>query len=220
MLFEQLELWMDPIARPGPESMAVDEILLASRSLPLLRVYRWDGEWGSIGYFGKIAEAQAEIPGVQWVRRWTGGGIVDHRADWTYSLIVPGSSAVATMRGGESYREIHQALTDVLLAEGCNSGLSGAAQKGGGVCFKNPVEHDVVIPGGRKIAGAAQRRSKIGLLHQGSIAAIPVDDRHRSHLFASCLSENWAEVEIFPESNAVKRLVVTKYASPRWTARR
>src|SRR2546423_1117404 len=35
-------------------------------------------------------------------------------------------------------------------------------------CFANPVRADVLLDG-RKIAGAAQRRTTRGLLHQGSI---------------------------------------------------
>ena len=79
-VFENLQLWLDPVARPGPEAMAVDEWLLGEVQVPLLRIYRWQGEWGSLGYFGSLSEAQKNFPGLQWVRRWTGGGTVDHRA--------------------------------------------------------------------------------------------------------------------------------------------
>jgi hypothetical protein len=71
VVFERLHLWIDPLERPGPEAMAVDEWLLENATLPVLRVYRWRGEWGSVGYFGKLAEARHSFPGISWVRRWT-----------------------------------------------------------------------------------------------------------------------------------------------------
>jgi len=36
------------------------------------------------------------------------------------------------------------------------------------VCFTTPTRYDVMV-GGRKVAGAAQRRTRDGILHQGSI---------------------------------------------------
>src|SRR6478672_8158419 len=100
-IFQKLLLWMDPVKRTGPEAMAVDEWLLETAFLPVLRVYEWDGDWASVGYFGKIAEARSTVPEVSWVRRWTGGGLVDHRSDWTYSLALPNSEKLATERGAE-----------------------------------------------------------------------------------------------------------------------
>ena len=74
------------------------------------------------------------------------------------------------MKGGESYRAIHQILAAVLREEnGMVPQLAGDSGGAGGVCFESPVEFDVLGGVGEKIAGAAQRRSKSGLLHQGSV---------------------------------------------------
>jgi hypothetical protein len=43
-MFDELKLWVDPVARVAPESMAVDEWLLETAQQPVLRVYRWLGE--------------------------------------------------------------------------------------------------------------------------------------------------------------------------------
>lgn len=214
-----MELWFDPLARTGPEAMAVDEWLLECAKNPILRVYRWDGAWGSVGYFGKVAEARAQLPGLDLVRRWTGGGTVDHRADWTYSLIVPKNYEVARMKGGESYRAIHEILTGVLKAEGGEPGLSPAKGKSGGMCFENPVEFDVMDAAGEKLAGAAQRRGKLGLLHQGSVATAG-DSRLRGELFAERLAESWWEAEIHPDEDRVARIVSLKYGRKEWLERR
>jgi lipoyl(octanoyl) transferase len=173
ILFETLQLWFDESARDGPENMAVDEWLLTHAETPVLRVYRWQENWGSLGYFGAISEARQIFPDLKWVRRWTGGGLVDHRADWTYTLVVPSHEALATTRGAESYRQIHGALAEVVAGEGGGVRLSGGdAATGAAACFENPVEHDLVDVNGLKRAGAGQRRTRAGLVHQGSVAGL------------------------------------------------
>jgi lipoate-protein ligase A len=215
-----MELWFDSQARSGPEAMAVDEWLLETRQLPMMRIYRWDGAWGSLGYFGKLEEAQTTFPGLQWVRRWTGGGVVDHREDWTYSLMIPKKFELARLKGGESYRAIHQVLVNVLASE-CNTApvLAVGNYKSGSVCFESPVEFDVLGSVGEKLAGAAQRRCKAGLLHQGSVS-VRGDFLLRGKLFAEQISESWSEMEIFPDERQIKKLVVARYGSDEWLRRR
>lgn len=218
MIFDELELWVDPVARAGPEALAVDEWLLATRLKPVLRAYGWSGEWGSLGYFSKLAEAREKYPEVSWVRRWTGGGVVDHRRDWTYSLIVPKGHPVAAMRGGESYRRIHELLIPAMLGADCSPALSEGRKKVGPLCFENPAEYDVVDAAGEKLAGAAQRRGKMGLLHQGSVAQ-GTERGLRGGIFAGCLAAEWTETEIFPDGERVGELVAEKYGTREWLER-
>jgi lipoate-protein ligase A len=214
-----MEIWFDPRARSGPEAMAVDEWLLGQCKQPVLRVYRWEGTWGSLGYFGKLSEAMEALPGLDFVRRWTGGGIVNHSQDWTYSLIVPRNYEVARMKGGESYRAIHRILLEVLGAEGGAPGLSTGRGESGGMCFENAVEHDLMDAQGAKLAGAAQRRGKLGLLHQGSVAT-GGDSRLRGELFAERLAESWWEADTVVDEDRVAALVAGKYGHREWLARR
>ena len=223
VIFANLLLWMDPVTRPGPEAMAVDEWLLATATGPVLRVYAWQGPWASIGYFGNLAEARAAIPGVQWVRRWTGGGVVDHRADWTYTVVAPGHEPLAGWRGAESYQQLHRALQETMQAEGLAARLSeGAEQTGAALCFENPVNHDLVGTDGRKLAGAGQRRTRRGLLHQGSVAAAagPEESRSRGELLAARLAAAWQPCALQPDAELIARLVAERYARPEWTSRR
>jgi len=222
-VFEQLCVWVDPVKRSGPEAMAVDEWLLETMELPVLRIYQWLGEWGSIGYFGKIAAARAAFPEIEWVRRWTGGGTVDHRADWTYTIAAPvGSSGIAGMRGSESYRITHAALARVLQAEGIDARLSsGADQTGAALCFENPVGHDLIDVAGRKLAGAGQRRTRCGLLHQGSVAA-PCDGNAsgmRALRLAALLAGHWRTVDLQPPRRWLDHRVRSRYGSATWTDR-
>ena len=222
MIFEELEMWFDPVARVGPEAMAVDEWLLENRVRPLLRIYSWKGNWGSLGYFGKLAEARERMPCLDWVRRWTGGGTVDHSQDWTYSLIVPQSHVVAQLKGGESYRLIHEVLVGLLKEEIGTASLSSGNGKGNGnsLCFENPVEHDIEDAAGNKLAGAAQRRGKSGLLHQGSVCGANCDARLRGKIFTESLANSWSEVDVFVNESRVAELIERKYGTQEWLERR
>lgn len=224
MIFEELALWLDPVPRPGPEAMAVDEWLLETATRPVLRIYQWEGEWGSLGYFGNIQAARAAFPGLSLVRRWSGGGMVDHRGDWTYSLVVPRGLPLAEHRGAESYRSIHQCLALALEDEGIQTQLSsGESQTGADLCFMNPVGYDLVDHRGLKLAGAGQRRSLSGLLHQGSLA-VPTDSLEmslkRSRLLAARMAIQWKEESLFPPADLLAGKVETRYGRQEWTERR
>ncbi len=223
VIFEQLQVWMDPVQRSGPEAMAVDEWLLDVAAAPVLRVYRWLGEWATVGYFGNLALAQDALPGVRWVRRWTGGGVVDHRADWTYTVVARSGEALADRRGAESYRHIHQALVAALAAERSGVRLSlGDEQTGAALCFENPVSHDLVGGDGRKLAGAGQRRTRRGLLHQGSVAAAcdAAVSQQRAATLATGMARAWQFFDFEVPDEAIARLVRGRYADPAWTWRR
>ncbi len=221
--FRKMKLWMDPVARPGPEAMAVDEWLLENAVEPLLRIYQWGGDWASVGYFGKIDEARQAISQVDWVRRWTGGGMVDHRADWTYSLVVPHGEKLAAIRGAESYRWIHAALAGVLAGEGTAVRLSdGHEETGAALCFENPVSHDPIGVGGRKLAGAGQRRTRHGLLHQGSAAMAcgAGDSLKRAQNMAAALSECWELCDFQIDPDAITQKTTARYGNERWLEKR
>jgi lipoate-protein ligase A len=212
-----LELWVDETARPGPENMAVDEWLLQTVSRPVLRVYRWEEAWGSCGYFVAAAEVRSALPGLRWVRRWTGGGIVDHRADWTYTVVLPRTESLAQCRGAESYRVIHGALVAALAMPGVVlAGESVPAR--GGVCFSHAVEHDVVDATGRKIAGAGQRRTSQGLLHQGSLS-MPAHEE-----LAQCMARELArevrDADFRPPAEFISERVASRYGAHSWQERR
>lgn len=222
-VFEKLLVWVDSVRRSGPEAMAVDQWLLEKTKLPLLRVYGWAGEWASVGYFGAIAGASEAFPGIKLVRRWTGGGTVDHRADWTYTLIAPQGDPLAASRGTDTYRRIHAALAETLVAEGIDVRSSDGSKKtDAALCFENPVCHDLLVADGRKIAGAGQRRSRRGLLHQGSVS-IPCGEagsRKRSEEFASRLAGDWDMFDLQPDQREILGIVHSRYGLSEWNDRR
>ncbi len=164
---------MEDGPRDGAWNMAVDEVLLGEvmgAVEPVLRLYQWSAPSVSFGYFASHKEVRALHPACALVRRWTGGGVVEHGNDLTYSLVVPRGAAFFELAPLDGYRAIHAALGRVL--DGLVAGVPSLATEGsagaGSACFENPVRHDLLV-GGSKVAGAAQRRTRGGLLHQGSI---------------------------------------------------
>lgn len=163
-------LWHDVTPRIGALNMALDEAMLEAAQEPWLRVYHWRQRTISIGYSQPLDSIPEALRGWPVVRRWTGGGVVEHNGDWAYTLAVPARIALGDRRAVETYRWIHEAMIAALS----ESGIGGcslqpeSAGDGMGVCFEEPARFDVVHAG-RKIAGAAQRRSKSGFLHQGTI---------------------------------------------------
>lgn len=222
VVLDELRLWMDPVARTGPEAMAVDEWLLETQGAPVLRVYGWLGEWGSVGYFGDLEAAKSALPGLSWVRRWTGGGTVDHRNDWTYTLVSPPGTSLSLARGSESYRMVHEALAAALNDCGVPARLSsGATETGAALCFHNPVGHDLLGADGRKLAGAGQRRTRFGWLHQGSAQpGVEVRSEALAMFLAGHLARRVQLVEIDVPAHALESKIAHRYADPRWTAGR
>jgi lipoyl(octanoyl) transferase len=153
-------------------NMALDATLLdaaPAHGRPLLRFYSWTEPAATFGYFQKIAEVERMTLLRPLVRRPTGGGLVPHDADWTYSFVVPPTDAWYELKAGESYRRIHEWLRIAFLQLGLAAELAPDCRRASpGQCFAGHEKFDLLWQG-RKIAGAAQRRTRSGLLIQGSV---------------------------------------------------
>lgn len=217
MLFERLVVY-DDAARDAATNMAIDEALLESSSEPALRFYGWARPAVSFGYFSKVAEVAATYPTREFVRRWTGGGIVSHGEDLTYALITPAAHPLFPRGPAMIYAAVHAAIRDSLAVEGKSAALAAqAGPKISDACFANPVRHDVLIDG-RKIAGAAQRRTRRGILLQGSVQLrLPKSFRQRlSHCLAP--EVEWRPLPASVLSRAAE-LAAQKYATDTWQRR-
>lgn len=218
-IFDGLELWPDMQARAAAEQMAADEALLLLARAPLLRVYHWAGPAVTFGYFQRWDEVAPMVAGRDVSRRWTGGGIVEHGDDLTYALVVPtGSWEGGTGAVRSWYRIVHTALMESMAGAGvaCMSlaDPSGPATRGG-ACFDQPSAADV-LGGSEKVAGAALRRTKHGVLWQGSVRVATRLRREVVQAFAGRLARRVrivGEPEGFTDScDGVMR----KYTSAGW----
>lgn len=227
-------------AAGAAENMATDFLLLRRYPEPAAarwRHYDWHRPAFTFGYAQKIGFVRTQLPPGETFdlcRRPTGGGVVDHRDDWTYALVIPRGHPLEAVRAAQSYRTVHEALAAALQTQRvaaavkteCEPAAEGAVGcSAGGVCFQRAELYDVVHTGtGGKIAGAAQKRNKHGLLFQGSIwrpAVGPAIDwnRFRDDFVAALARELAVEpVEApWPEFNEDELSGLTEqYGSPEW----
>ena len=167
-------LWMDG-ARAPYMNMAADELLLEKMDAigkAVLRFYFWDAPSASFGYSQKPCAVTRT--GLALVRRPTGGGVVYHDCDLTYTLVLPAAHPICGLNRMESYRVIHEPVMRAILRLGGKACLApDLGQKHDRAtlqCFVSPSPNDVLSSDGGKLAGAAQRRTRKGILHQGSVS--------------------------------------------------
>jgi lipoate-protein ligase A len=219
-MLSELLVYDDLEPRPAALNMAIDEALLLTASVPTLRFYRWKKPSLSFGYFGRYAEVADQSDRREIVRRWTGGGVVPHGEDLTYSVIIPRAHPFFLRSSLEVYATLHEAICLALAANKIAATLANeAGQKISEDCFANPVRADV-LSGHRKIAGAAHRRSRAGLLHQGSIQRSDLPERFRED-FTRILCDRF-EKGVLPLATLehAAEIASAKYASPAWLTRR
>jgi len=194
----QFETWLLLDSGPGAAdfNMALDEALLefaAQLGKPVARFYGWAERAASFGYSQKYDEVARLTLLRPLVRRPTGGGLVPHDADWTYSLVFPPGHWWYASRAKESYERVHEWIRDAFARLNIPTELSPGRRKAvAGQCFVGAERFDLLWRG-RKIAGAAQRRNRQGLLIQGSVQAPPRTLARADWQKAMCdaASEQW-----------------------------
>jgi lipoate-protein ligase A len=209
-----LQPWFLLQSGPGSPAfnMALDEALLEAMprlGRPVLRFYGWTEPAATFGYFQKYADVERATRLRPLIRRPTGGGIVPHDADWTYSFAFPPGHEWHSLKAEESYRRVHEWIQSAFAKLNVTTELAPSHKKSipsfrssrreealesgsqpstlnpqpgnqslltsapTGQCFVGYEKFDVLWHG-RKIAGAAQRRNKLGLLIQGSVQPPPI----------------------------------------------
>jgi lipoate-protein ligase A len=219
-IFGGLVVYHDDIPHSAAMNMAVDEALLESANFPMLRFYGWRGPALSFGYFGSYADVADQRGEREIVRRWTGGGVVPHGADLTYSVIIPASHPFFARSSLAIYSELHDAIREALTENGIAATLANAVSpKISDECFANAVRADVVSQG-QKIAGAAHRRSRAGLLHQGSIQVAELPRRFIDDI-AGILCDRFERKALSPQLiDRASAIAQAKYGTTDWLMRR
>lgn len=211
-------------------NMALDEALLLEgpqRRTPTLRFYGWNQPAATFGYFQPHATILRLTSLRPLIRRPTGGGLVPHLADWTYAVAIPPEHEWFRTRAATSYERLHRWLQRAFTELGVDTQLAPAPQtEGPGQCFVGAERHDL-LHAGRKIAGAAQRRNRHGLLIQGSIQPPPAGMARAAWEAAVCRAAEalWPigwQTEELPDrlAEASRALVAAKYSQPAYNGRR
>ena len=170
-------------------NMAVDEALLYTFSeddRPILRVYGWHKSL-SFGRYSKPHENldmnRLSVQKTPYARRPTGGGILIHDGDISYSIIIP-RKMLKNYGIKESYHYLCQFLIKFyekleLKAEFA-SDLNLNIQSSD-ICLAGHEAYDIII-NGKKMGGNAQRYTKYTLLQHGTIP-IHFDKKYFEPLF-------------------------------------
>ncbi len=212
-------LIIDAAPCAGSWNMAVDEHLfesLAGEGETVVRFYRWARPTASLGYSQSVDKAVdlefCRREGIDVVRRMTGGKVVLHDLEITYSVA---SSDAATFSAtlGDSYRLISRALVLGLEKMGLSANLAGpppaSYRRGVMPCFSFPARDEIEI-NGRKVVGSAQKRVGARFLQHGSI---PLDaDPERNRRIALVCRADPSNVRVISVSEALGRPVAFEWA--------
>ncbi len=167
----------------GAENMAIDEALLRSfsgpASLPVLRLYGWDPPTLSLGRFQQAAEVldldRCRTTSVPVVRRITGGGVIYHGDEITYSLVCAPEQISPVSSVKDSFRVLTGFLLTFYRSLGLDAAYAVDASPEGTrlgertpFCFAGKESFDILV-NGKKIGGNAQRRLKGAIFQHGSI---------------------------------------------------
>ncbi len=219
------------------ENMALDFLLLQrypSQAVVRFRHYEWRTLAFTFGLSQAMDYIRANLPPGETFdlcRRPTGGGLVDHRNDWTYCLVIPRAHPLCDAPATQAYRDVHAALAAAMQALGQPVALQETrhpGEEGPTICFERPELYDVLNTAtGAKIAGAAMKRNKHGLLLQGSIEKSrvgPIDwEKFQERFEAELAKTLGAALTPTPWPDLAESEVeglIEQYSSPEWMEHR
>ncbi len=181
---------LDTGKNSASENMALDARLLEELNpsgAPLLHLYDWEESSATYGYFLKFEE-HLKGKELDFARRPTGGGVIFHLTDLAFSALIPAHLASNdTLSNYQYINDRVKLAVKKLLEERFSPDLLATdppKEEGSSshFCMAKPTIYDVMI-GEKKVAGAAQRQRKQGILHQGSISlALPRREEIVPHL--------------------------------------
>ena len=198
--------------------MAVDDYLfrsLGEKPQTTVRFYSWKNPTASLGYSqkaDKVLDVQyCQNNGIDVVRRITGGKMVLHFREVTYS-ICSSDSGVFTDKLSDSYRLISEALMKGLEKMGLDSVLAeeppSSYARGNLPCFSYPARNEVEV-NEKKVIGSAQKRVGSTFIQHGSI---PLEDDRDLLRKISFLEEREEDIRLISLAQALGKKVKFDWA--------
>ncbi|HCC46958.1 MAG TPA: hypothetical protein DEQ38_02390 [Elusimicrobia bacterium] len=217
------------------EQMAADETLCETLPAPyVLRFYNWKEPGVTFGYSQRRkavgeAVAAAGSPITAIVRRPTGGGIVFHESDLTFSFIF--HSPGVYFEPGKIYERLHRSINAEYARLGLSFDLLSEKTKDYAVndpvmnCFSKPVDKDILY-NGKKVLGGALRKLGDYMLYQASFQAPDAranGSLHRNAMIKALGGEfglEWEAAAMAPAALAkTAGTAASKYRTPAWNER-
>ncbi len=209
--------------------MAADEFLVSNYA-PCIRFFNWDKRpQATFGYVQKLSQAESELKKLginKFTRRMTGGGLVLHQSDLTFSLIF---DLKERLQPNIIYTDLHSKIQTELSKEGFISHIydgksdynpqtvNGKVQN----CFTNPVADDL-MQDGQKVLGGALRRFNKRVLYQGSLQIKDAESQKAKNAllkgFLNYLGVTDFEEYVLDKNflDGINNLAKTKYSTEDW----
>ncbi len=208
--------------------MAIDEIVACDKTLEnknFLRFFNWQEQKAiTFGYAQRSKSLKEQLEaGYKITRRPSGGGIVYHDGDLTFSVIFTSQDRVE-----EIYKNLHTAIAGELkkyikqvqtydqknIFKPVENGQSKS-------CFANPVLDDLMLDG-KKILGGAIRRFGNRILYQGTLQIPGARDKEEyKSAIKTALEKFLKEESSFTEVSSalllqIKNKAEQVYKNPAW----
>ncbi len=212
--------------------MALDEasLLFSPEESLTLRFYSWSepaatfGRHQSFQFVERALIKREGKPALSCARRITGGGLVFHGEDLTFSMTFPWREPSTP---AEIYQRLHHLIGEQLRQEGISLNLKSEPSSTAGlnkVCFSVPEKSDITTLDGIKILGGALCRKNKRGLYQGSFKTSLISlslNQIKQAIFraASIFKNKKPEEKINFLDHSETRLLVDKYRSQDWRQR-
>ncbi|MDP2077768.1 MAG: lipoate--protein ligase family protein [Sulfuricurvum sp.] len=167
---------IDSGSETAQSNMAIDEALLncyKEGDMPIMRLYGWEDSL-SFGRFSTLSKSlnthKVQSENIPCVRRMSGGGILLHGGDLSYTLIIPRDWLKGT-GVKESYHYLCGFLISLYKKMGYQAHFARDLKLDeipSEICLAGLEAYDIVIKG-KKIGGNAQRYTRHTLFQHGSI---------------------------------------------------
>lgn len=204
-------------ARNAAMNMAIDDVIFSElQDDAFLRIYFWDNPYTTIGYFQKN-DCNA-------TRRFTGGLLVNHKDDLSYSFCANSESFPYIYSQQDTYKVLHTAIQKALISLGYKPTFAEIKQPGqiNNLCVQTLYSDDLMLDS-RKILGSCMRRRGKKILVQGSVH-IKFTDEEKEKLakdfaknLATILKSEFKEVKLSNlELQQAKETALEKYSNPKW----
>jgi lipoate-protein ligase A len=179
----------DTGAATAKENMSYDAHLLQNidqYDSAVLHLYDWIGSCATYGLLVNpddyLDPQGVKKMGLNLAQRPTGGGIIFHKWDFAFSVAIPCGHVLFSDNTLTNYRSINEPVLKAAKAFlGVKEDITIIPEdlpapdlSCSRFCMAQPTKYDVVLHG-KKIAGAAQRKTKKGFLHQGTISMVMPD---------------------------------------------
>lgn len=158
------------------DSMKIDaDWIDRSFSRPCLRFYDWKCKSVTYGYFIDperwLKIDVAKEAGFDIARRPTGGGMIFHYNDFSYTVAIPAGHPACSQQVLSNYHLINNALLEAVSSLCGLFSLHEQVSSSGSFshfCMATPTKYDLIYRG-KKLGGSAQRKTAKGIIHQGTL---------------------------------------------------